>query len=102
MVINLSKTTELVFRKPNPRLSVLPLPLDNVERVKFDKLLGAFFCDNLNFDKHIEFILTQCPQRVYLMKLLRDQGLSDKNLDVVFNLLLFHGCVMLCQHGEGF
>ena len=74
--------------KPNPCLNVLPPPLDNVEWVKFAKLLGIYFCDILNFDKHIEFILTQCSQRVYLMKLLQDQGLSDKNLDVVFKSVI--------------
>ena len=100
MVINLSKTKELVFRNPNPHLILLPPPLDNVERVKFVKLLHVYICDNLNFDKHIDFTLTQCSQRVYLMKLLRDQGLSDQML--FFNLSLFHGCVMLCQQGRLF
>ena len=32
MVINLLKTKELVFRRPNPRL-VLPVPLDQIEQV---------------------------------------------------------------------
>ena len=69
MVINLSETKQLVFRKPNPRLGLLPPSLDNGERVKFAKLLGVYLCDNLNFDKHIELIHAQCSQGVYLMKL---------------------------------
>jgi len=32
-VINLQKNEELVFRRPNPRLVVLPVPLDQIEQV---------------------------------------------------------------------
>ena len=65
------------------------------------KLLGVCFFDKLNFDKHIEFILTQCSQRVYLMKLLRDQGLSDKHLDVVFqSIIISRLCYALSTWGE--
>ena len=38
MVINLQKTKELVFRRPNPRLVVLPVPLDQIEQVHCAKL----------------------------------------------------------------
>jgi len=34
-------------------------------------------------DSHIEFILSQCAQRMYLLKLLRHQGLPDAQLSVV-------------------
>jgi len=34
-------------------------------------------------DSHIEFILSQCAQRMYLLKLLRHQGLPDVQLSVV-------------------
>ena len=34
-------------------------------------------------DSHIEFILSQCTQRMYLLKLLRHQGLPDVQLSVV-------------------
>ena len=92
MVITLTKTKENSenpkFRKSNPLLSLFPQPLNNIERVKFANLLGVYFCDNLNFDTHIEFILTQCSQKVFLMKRLRDQGISDKNPYVVFQFII--------------
>jgi hypothetical protein len=50
MIINFTKTMELVFHRPNPRmvLDITPLPeIDNVNEIK---LLGVIFCDVLNFD----------------------------------------------------
>ena len=44
MAINLQKTKELVFRRPNPRL-VLPVPLDQIEQVHCAKLLGIYLSD---------------------------------------------------------
>ena len=39
MTINMSKTKELVFHRPNPRHFIYPTPLDNIERVTECKLL---------------------------------------------------------------
>jgi len=30
MVINVAKTKEIVFKRPNPRLNITPLPVTNV------------------------------------------------------------------------
>ena len=40
--INLQKIKELVFRRPNPRIVVLPVPLDQIEQVHCAKLLGIY------------------------------------------------------------
>ena len=45
MVINLQKTKELVFLRPNPRLVVLPVSLDQIEQVHCAKLLGIYLSD---------------------------------------------------------
>ena len=44
-------------------------PLDCVQRVACLKLLGVIFDDNFKFNTHIDFLLKQCSQRVYLLKL---------------------------------
>jgi hypothetical protein len=42
----------------------------------------------LHFDSHVQFILRQCTQRIYLMKLLRKQGLPLKQLSILFQALV--------------
>jgi hypothetical protein len=88
MVINLSKTKEIVFRRPHPgKFSLLP-SIDEVEIVREAKLLGVILTDNFSFDKHVNSILATCSRRFYLLKLLRDGGMPVDKLNVVFVLLL--------------
>ena len=46
--------------------------------------------DNSNFkmDSHIQFILSLSAQRLYLLKLLRHQGLPDAQLSVIANAVI--------------
>jgi len=39
-------------------------------------------------DSHIQLILSQCPQRLYLLKLLRHRGLPDAQLSVIANAVI--------------
>ena len=41
--LNLLKTKELVFRRANVHLDIVPAQLDNVERLEYVKLLGVFY-----------------------------------------------------------
>ena len=41
-----------------------------------------------HFDSHLQFIIRQCSQRLYLMKLLRKQGLSPKQMGIVFQAII--------------
>jgi len=52
MKINLAKTKEIVFKRPNPRLSVHLAPVANIEQVRAAKLLGVVLCESLLFDEH--------------------------------------------------
>ena len=52
MVINMSKTKELVFYRPHPNRSHVPSAVDNIEQVKIFRLLDVVFSGNLNFDVH--------------------------------------------------
>jgi len=72
-----AETKEIVFKRPNPRLSVHPTLVANIEQVRAAKLLGVV-CDSLLFDEHVHAVLKTCSQRMYLMKLLPDQGLPSK------------------------
>ena len=66
MVINLQKTKEPVYRRPNARLVVLPVPLDQIQQVHCAKLLGIYLSDTLQFETHLVNLLTICNQRTYL------------------------------------
>jgi len=63
-------------------------PVANIEQVRVAKLLGVVLCDSLLFDEHVHAFLKTCSQRMYLMKLLRDQGLPSKELPCILHALI--------------
>jgi len=79
MIINKAKTEELVCHRPHPTKFNMPDPLDGVARQRVAKLLGVIFTGKLSFEDHVNFVLTVCSQRVYLLKLLRSQGLPSSS-----------------------
>jgi len=84
MILNITKTKEIVFRRPNPRLSLHPSPLPHIEQVKVAKLLGRLvLTERLHFDDHVSAVLKVCSQRMYSLKLLRAQGLPVTQLNIV-------------------
>lgn len=89
MIINRQKTKEIVFHRPNPRNFIDPpnILLD-IERVKSVRLLGITLTDNLKFDVHVKNILSQCSQRLYILKQVKGQGLPVNKLNEVFVALI--------------
>jgi len=87
MQLDVKKTKELVFHRPNPRFS-LPDPLPHIERVNGLKLLGVFLNANFKFDEHVSKMLCLCSQRMYLLKQLKFQGLDIEQLHIVFTALI--------------
>jgi len=69
MILNITKTKEIVFRCPNPRLLLHPSPLPDIEQVTVAKLLGVVLSERLHFDEHVLAGLKVCSQRMYLLKL---------------------------------
>jgi hypothetical protein len=89
MIINIDKTKEIVFRRPNPRMHIDDvIPIFGIEQVFEAKLLGVIFNSNLRFCSHLNFILKQCSQRSFILKQLRCQGLTRKQLSVVFEAII--------------
>ena len=89
MEINWDKTKELVFRRPNIRLSISwPEPLFNIDQVSEARLLGIIIFDKFNFTSHVNYLLTLCAQRCYLLKVLRQQGLPPRELNTVYNAII--------------
>jgi len=88
MIINISKTKEIVFHRPHPTKFVLPQSLEGIERVSTAKLLGVIFQDSFSFVTHVDNILKVCSQRIFLLKQLRDQGMPLTQLHLVFQALI--------------
>jgi len=95
MLINMSKTKEIVFRRPSIKHFISSAPISDVAQVSSAKLCSVILQNNLHFDEQITVILKICSQRSYLLIMLRDQGLFKKNMDSVF-LVKF---AMRCVHG---
>ena len=87
--INLSKTKEIIFRRPGiqrPLGHCLPLP--GIEQLDSVKLLGVILQSTLTFSNHINYILNIINQRYYLLNQLRQQGLHSSKLDVIFQAIV--------------
>ena len=90
MVINYLKTKEIVFRKPHPTKYSLTPTYVEIELVHHVKLLGVFISENLYFERHVSATIACCSHRFYLLKLLRDGGMSVNNLNVIFCSLVIN------------
>jgi len=84
MTINLSKTEEIVFRRPCPIRYNFVQSINGVALVDHIKSLGIVLQQGLSFDLHVTDLLRQCSQRIYLLRLLRSQGLSIDQMNMVF------------------
>jgi len=83
LLLNHLKTKEIVFRRPRALHFHMPPALNEIEQLHCVKLLGVLFQDNLKMDSHVQYILSQCAQRMYLLKLLQHQGMPLNKLRVV-------------------
>jgi len=102
MVINILKTKEIVFRRPNPRRCINSVPISEIQQITSAKLLGITLCDTLYFDVHIGNVLKMCSQRIYLLKLLRYQGLPRHHLNTMLMHLYCLEYGMPSMHGVVF
>ena len=77
-----------MFRRPYPlRYDFVP-SINDVALVDHVKSLGIVLQQGLSFDLHVTELLKQCSQRIYLLRLLRNQGLSIDQMNTVFVSLI--------------
>jgi len=81
-------TKEIVFKRPRALHFHMPPAVDETEQLHCVKLLVVLFQDNLKMDSHVQNILSQCAQRMYLLKLLQHQGMPLNKLRVVLYSLI--------------
>jgi len=102
MVLNLNKTKEIVFHRPRPSKPILPPCFTNIERVTTAKLLGIYLTDTCSFSEHVNFIIRQCMQRMFLLRTLRNKGLPPASLQVVFSALIVSRILYAISSWGGF
>ena len=102
MEINWDKTTELIFRRPNLKQSLLPDPICNIEQVLEARLLGVIISGKFNFLSHVNYLLSVCSQRLYLLKLLKQQGLPQNELNIVYNAIIVNRITYALPAWAGF
>ena len=67
-----------MFRQPCPlRYNFMP-SVNGVALVDYVESLDVILQQSLSYDLHVTEFLKQCSQRIYLLRLLRNQGLSTE------------------------
>ena len=80
MLVNIAKTKEIMFHRPNARNVLLPSELPAIERFLFAKLLGVWLQADMGMKKYVEYIMHICNQRTYLLTQLKRQGMPPAQL----------------------
>jgi hypothetical protein len=102
MTVNMKKTKDIVFRRPNPKIDLHLSTFLHIEQVSEAKLLGVIFTSNLLWNSHINFILQACSQRSFLLRRLRDQGLTRKQLNIVYDAFIISRIMYASEAWSGF
>lgn len=90
LLINLLKTKEMVFHRPNPRHMVFPPEIPDIARVNSFRLLGIQINPELKLSDYIDSMITVCNQRLYLLTQLKRQGLGLAETDNVFKAIILN------------
>ena len=83
LIVNRSKTKEIVFRRPSLRYYIPPPQLMQIEQVEEAKLLGVLLTPTLSMQSHVKYIISILNQRLYILNQLRKQGLDVSELTQV-------------------
>ena len=80
--LNKSKSREIIIYRTNVKnLTIkLPLPHENITRVKNLKILGVEFDERMNFNLHVEKKICSAANKFYPIKILKSKGLSSPSI----------------------
>jgi len=78
LVLNRSKSAEIVFTDSRKRRPVVPTsPLTDIARVQSLKVLGVTISSSLSLSEHVNKVISSCACSQYAIKVLRVHGLYD-------------------------
>ena len=87
MKVNLTKTWELLLRGRTTKTP--PEPLEIIGRKDKLKLLSVTFEQvPVNWDTHIDYLLSKASSRLYILRICKYYGYSTENLDLLFQSLI--------------
>ena len=87
MKVNSTKTWELLLW--GKTTSTPPEPLEIIGRKEKLKLLGVTFEQvPVNWDTHIDYLLSKASSRLYIIRICKYYGYSNENLDLLFQSLI--------------
>ena len=88
LIINSSKTKEIVFRRPSLCHYIPPPPLMQIGQFGEAILLGVLLTPTLFMQSHVKYTISILNQRLYLLNQLRKQGLNISGLTQIFIALV--------------
>jgi hypothetical protein len=99
--INLKKTKhQCITRSNKVDTPNIDAELEGIESVKEFRLLGVTVDDRLCFSSHVSNVLKVCNQRLYLLKLLREQGMNIEALHSIYVSLIVNRIIYcVCAWG---
>jgi len=88
LILNTLKTKEIVIHRPHISETLFPPLLPGIERVDSVKILDVMFANTMSQMQHIDGLISQCNQRLFLLSQLKYQNLSGPALDVIFQAFI--------------
>jgi len=88
LIVNTAKTKEIVFHRPRLPTKLMPPLMPDIDRVDHAKILGVFFTCTLSPQQHVNHLLNQCNQRLFLLSQLKQQSLPFEALNTIFISLI--------------
>ena len=80
LTLNVSKTKEMIVRRPRTKLKNPPPCLPGVTRVESMNILGVIFQDDLKCTEQVDRLVARGAQTLYAIRTLRNHGLSGQRL----------------------
>ena len=100
--LNMSKTHEIIISNKNYDRSNVPPPLPNIQRVETLTMLGITFDHHLSLTPHVKYITNKSFQKLYMLKVLKFQGLPLKELSNVCKSVLISALMYASPAWRGF
>ena len=100
--LNIQKTQEMIIYNKYAKDLNIPPEIPGIKRVKKIKVLGVTIDDKLTFNSHIDCLVSEGHQRLYVLKNIKSHGLSSGKLYQVSRALLINKLTYCAPAWYGF
>jgi len=103
MTLNRSKSVEIIFTShKRRRQDDLPPSLPDIARVSTIKILGVTISNRLSVSQHVQNVVMSCAQTVHALRTLRNHGVLNSTLQIVFKAVVIAKLVYAASAWYGF